>query len=159
MTSAMLILIYLIPVFHGLVIWSDIFCNRMRAEGKLSPIQEPCAPGYYCPSPSEAILCPLNSYCPGNVTASISCPSSYITLSLGATSQDNCTGLVPILNLRGSYNTTNLYSVPIEGWCTFTDLQKAEIITGFIMLYIFVFSTSVLRYRYLSKTKRLFHKN
>ena len=159
MTSAMLILIYLIPVFHGLVIWSDIFCKMARAQGNTPSIQTPCAPGYYYPSSSETILCPLNSYCPGNMTTSLSCPSSYITLSLGATSQYNCTGLIPILNLRGSYNTTNIYSVPIEGWCTFTDDQKNEIITAFIILYIFVFCMSVIRYRYLSKTKRLFHKN
>jgi len=152
----MLILIYLIPVFHGLVIWSDIFCDRMRAEGKLITTQTPCAPGYYCPSSSKPILCPLNSYCPGNLTASLSCPSGYITLSLGATSQDNCTGL---FKLRGSYNTKSIYSVHIEGWCRFTDGQKDSIMAGFIMLYMLIFCTSVIRYRYLSKTKRVFNKN
>jgi len=156
---AMLILIYLMPVFHGLLIWSEVFCDRMRAEGKLNYIQTPCAPGYYCPSSSEAILCPLNSYCPGNVTASLSCPSGYITLSLGATSQDNCTVLMPMFNLRGSYKTTSMYSIPIEGWCRFTDNEKDSIMGGLIMVYIFIFCMSVLSFRYLSKTKRLFHKN
>jgi hypothetical protein len=152
----MLIIIYLMPVFHGLLIWSEVFCDRMRAEGKLITTQAPCTPGYYCPSSSEAILCPLNSYCPGNVTASLSCPSGYITLSLGATSQDNCTGL---FNLRGSYNTTSMYSIPIEGWCRFTDNQKNYIVTGLIILYIVIFCSRVVRYGFHKKTTSLFIKN
>lgn len=155
----MFILIYLIPVFQGLVIWSDIFCNRMRVDGKLTSIQTPCEAGYYCPSSSQTILCPLNSYCPGNMTASLSCPSGYITLSLGATSQDNCTGLMPIFKLRGSYNTTNLYSVPIEGWCNFSNDQKNNIMAGFIMIYMLIFCIRVLRYRFHRKATRLFVKN
>ena len=155
----MLILIYLIPVFHGLLIWSDIFCNRMRAEGKLISIKTHCSPGYYCPSSSQAILCPLNSYCPGNLTFSLSCPSGYITLNLGATSQDNCSTPMPMFKLRGSYNTKSLYSVHIEGWCRFTDEQKASIMAGFIMLYILIFCIRVIRYRFHRKTTRLFVKN
>jgi hypothetical protein len=155
----MLILIYLIPVFQGLFVWSDIFCNRLRAEAKLTSIQTPCEAGYYCPSSSQAIVCPLNSYCAENVTVPVHCPPGYITISLGATSQDNCTGLMPMLNLRGSYNTRNLYSVHIQGWCRFTDIKKYSIMAGFIMVYMLIFCIRVLRYRFHRKAIRLFVKN
>ena len=106
--------------------------------------QTPCAAGYYCPSPSQAILCPANFYCAENVTAPVACPPGYITLSLGATSQGACVTPTPTptqvtdFSLRGSYNTTSGCSIQIEGWCRFTDTQRNGIIAGFVLLYMSV---------------------
>jgi hypothetical protein len=128
MIVPMLVILYLIPVAQAFF------------------TQTPCATGYYCPSFSQAILCPANFYCAENVTAPVPCPHGYITLSLGATSQGACIIPTPTptptqvadFSLRGSYNTTSGCSIHIQGWCSFTDTQRNGIIAGFVLLYVVV---------------------